>query len=189
MSWFNQLPIIRYLSWIKHKWQLSKSANGLMIGLNSFAKNTKFGKNNRIGKNTNLNYCSLGDYSYVEKNSDLNFCSIGKFTSIGPNFKVGQGIHPTNFLSTHPNFYSKLPHVINPFSNIQRFQENRNTIIGNDVWIGANVLVNDGINIGNGAIIGAGAVVIKDVAPFSIVGGVPAKTLKKDLMKNLLREF
>lgn len=63
------------------------------------------------------------------------------------------------------------------------------TLIGHDVWVGANVIIMDGVEIGTGAIIAAGAVVTKNVSPYEIVGGVPAKQLRKDLMKLLYHNY
>jgi len=136
------------------------------------------------GKYTNVMYpcdifnVNLGDYSYIAKNSSISNTNIGKFCSIGPNFCCGLGIHPINGISTAPMFYST--HCQNGFSlcDKNKISESKQIVIGHDVFIGANVTVLDGIIIGNGAIIGAGAVVTKDVLPYAIVTGVPAKILR-----------
>lgn len=104
--------------------------------------------------------------------------SIGLFCSIVKNVSIGTGDHPTNFISTSPFFYSRN----NPFKtkiiDADYFNELREVVIGNDVWIGTNAVIKNGIKIGDGAIIGANAIVAKDVNPYSIVVGAPAKELK-----------
>ena len=113
-----------------------------------------------------LQHVELGDYSYFAMNAHAANVKIGKFCSIGPNFCCGLGIHPTNGISTSPYFYRG------------KTEEYKHTTIGNDVFIGANVTVLDGVVIGDGAVIGAGAVVTKDIPPYAIAVGVPAKVAK-----------
>lgn len=138
-----------------------------------------------------LDYCrlfntSIDKYSYVSPFSILIDCEIGKYTSIGPGCRIGLGVHPIDQVSTSPYFYND--HVFkkrnpNDFTVV---------IIGHDVWIGANALIMGGVNIGDGAVIGAGAVVTKDVEPYSVVVGVPAKEVKKrfdsKVIENILKE-
>jgi acetyltransferase-like isoleucine patch superfamily enzyme len=117
----------------------------------------------------------LGDYSYIAKNCSISHCSIGKFCSIGPNFCCGMGIHPTNGISTSPMFYSTARQNGLTMCSENKIAESKKTIIGNDVFIGANVTVLDGVRIEDGAVIGAGAVVTKDVPPYAVAVGVPAE--------------
>jgi acetyltransferase-like isoleucine patch superfamily enzyme len=119
----------------------------------------------------------IDDYSYVARNSNIFNCDIGKYCSVGPNVTVGYGDHPINFVSTSPVFYqSNSAFDLKPEKD--RFIGNDKVTIGNDVWIGANVYVKNGVSIADGAVIGSGAVVTKNVEPYSIVGGVPAKFIR-----------
>jgi acetyltransferase-like isoleucine patch superfamily enzyme len=121
----------------------------------------------------------LGKFTYVSASSVLNNVSVGAFTSIGPSCKIGLGIHPTDkFVSTSPIFYSTKNMFKTKFTAVNSFDEYNRIEIGNDVWIGANVIIKDGVRIGDGAIIAAGAVVTKDVSPYEIIGGIPAKHIR-----------
>lgn len=147
-----------------------------LVGDNSIV-NTCFGVFNFV-LNSSLTNVKLGDFSYIAGNGRVRDCKIGKFCSIGPNVLIGLGEHPTDFVSSHPIFYSKRSHRGITFSKKDHFKEYKTTIIGNDVWIGANVIIKGGVNIGNGAIIASGAIVTNNVPSYAIVGGVPAKILK-----------
>lgn len=118
----------------------------------------------------------IGEYSYVSgPNSFICSGQIGKFCSIARGVTIGMGNHNYNWVTTHPIMVDKKYNFIE--EDIEQPQKNE-TIIGNDVWIGVNALVMRGIKIGNGAVIAAGSVVTKDVEPYSIVGGNPAKFIK-----------
>ncbi|WCE29858.1 CatB-related O-acetyltransferase [Vibrio sp. SCSIO 43137] len=104
--------------------------------------------------------------------------SIGAFCNISADNVTLAGNHPTSTVSTNTFTYSKKIGFVNENKDISTITNNEKIIIGNDVWIGSNVILLPGINIGDGAIIAAGAVVTKDVPPYAIVGGVPAKIIK-----------
>lgn len=140
--------------------------------------NTTMGHCTKVYPPFYLHDVRLGDYSYIAKNGNISHCSIGKFCSIGPNFCCGLGIHPTNGIATAPMFYSTAKQNGMTLSNENKVEESRQTIIGNDVFIGANVTVLDGVHIADGAVIGAGAVVVDDIPPYAIAVGVPAKVVK-----------
>lgn len=132
----------------------------------------------RIWHDSHLSNVSFGLHSYCASGCRIRLCRIGRYCSIGPEVRIGLGTHPANLISTYPGFYSRIRHSAN-FHLDPGIQERAETIIGNDVWIGANVIIPGGVTIGDGAVVGSGAVVTKDVEAYMIVGGVPAKPIRK----------
>ena len=143
--------------------------------------NVRMGKNVAILTGVHLKQVSLGNFSYVSNNSCLVNVTIGNFCSIGPYVQVGLAPHPSRiFVSTYPAFYSNCNEGC-PLSFLEdkTFDDSvPKTCIGNDVWIGSNAIIPGGIDIGTGAIVAAGSVVMKDVPPYAVVGGNPAKVIR-----------
>ena len=134
---------------------------------------------NVIGDNTKFRG-SIGYGSYI-----CNDCSIignvGRFTSIAAEVKNAQGVHPitTPYATTSPMFFSLKKQAGITFAKEQLFDEMKSPIqIGNDCWIGQRAFFVGGLTVGDGAVVLAGAIVTKDVPPYAVVGGVPAKVLK-----------
>lgn len=132
--------------------------------------------------NVSVNNCDIhganyfGFASYINSGFMRSYVQVGRYCSIGRNVSLGLGSHNLRSLSTSPFFEEQVgPGELRLASHDPK----RRIIIGNDVWIGDNVLVNSGVTIGNGAIIAAGAVVGKDVGDYEIVGGVPAKLIRR----------
>lgn len=121
---------------------------------------------------------SIGAFSYLNPGSWLVHTKIGKFCSIGHNCYIGLPSHSLSMLSTSPIFTESNNGTGFLWTKEDLVEPYKKTYIGNDVWIGEHVLIKGGITVGNGAVIGAGAVVTKDVPPYAIVGGVPAKIIR-----------
>ena len=145
------------------------------------------GGRNGFGKNSAIVSSSIGYGSYIAEGTRISKTAIGKYCSIGPNVNCIFGKHPSStYVSTHPSFFALKTPVGFTYANQQYFEEfapshngKHSITIGNDVWIGANVSLMDGIKIGDGAIVAANALVTKNVDPYTIVGGIPAKLIKK----------
>lgn len=132
----------------------------------------------RIDERSRLVMTAMGRHSYCCGNCFFAFATIGRFCSIGNEVIIGTWKHPTHLVSTFPGFYSRNTFTAN-FRRDEDIQEIQQVTIGNDVWIGHRATLLGGITVGDGAIIAAGAVVTKDVEPYSIVAGVPARTVRK----------
>ena len=132
-----------------------------------------------LGPQTKLTNCEVGRYTYFAGYSTLSLCRIGAFCSLGPHLEASFGRHPTHYVSAYPSFYSAHSAGRADFGVVTDFAEHLPITIGNDVWIGAHCLLMDGVTIGDGALIAAGAVVTKNVAPYTLVGGVPARVIRQ----------
>jgi len=146
--------------------------------------------NNYLSQGSKVIESHLGQFSYVNYGSVVNQTTVGKYTCIGPQALIGGlGIHPTTRLSTHRMFYNGNNPCWSGYASGNPFVENKRTIIGNDVWIGARVIVLDGVTIGDGAIVASGSIVTKNVENYSIVGGVPAKHIKYRLSSDAVAKI
>jgi acetyltransferase-like isoleucine patch superfamily enzyme len=134
-------------------------------------------KKSAILSGTRFYNSSIGDYSYIARNCFITKTDIGKYCSISDNCVIGFAAHPLDWVSTSSVFHAG-GNVLKKNFSLHPFKSMRQTVVQNDVWIGLNAIIADGIVIGNGAVIAAGAVVTRDVPPYAIVGGVPAKLIR-----------
>ena len=157
----------------------------------SYVKGTTLGGRNYLGKNTVLKNCTLGFGSYVNNNGDLTDADIGRYTSIGANVSTVIGKHPLNTqVAMHPAFTLAEKMFGYTYTEKTVFDASQErTQIGNDVWIGNNVLIMGGVKIGDGAVIGTGSIVTKDIEPYSINAGVPAKIKRYRFEKEQIQKL
>lgn len=166
----------------------SKINGDISVGNDTNIVNCQLGKNISINRRCYINDSLIGDYTYLGINTTVNYSKIGKFCSIARNVDIGGFNHDYKKVSTLPNFRFK--QLLNGGGKLVIKEHHEELCeVGNDVWIaaGANILHN--VKIGDGAVIGAGAVVTKDVEPYSIVAGIPAKHIKYRFDKKYIEEL
>lgn len=143
----------------------------------SAIRGSKIHKKASIGNGAQIVNCTIDRYTYIYGSSVV-FADVGAFCSIAAGTTIGGGMHPTDWVSTSPVFY-RGGNVLKTNFSQNKFEEFAHTTIGNDVWIGSKCLIKGGVTIGDGAIIGMGSVVTKDVPPYEIWAGNPAKCIRK----------
>lgn len=169
------------------KRKISKQKTVRFMIHTGFDDNTEFEGENYIGENNYLQNVKLGYGGIIQSNSTLKNALVGRYACVGPGAKLVSGQHPTSkFVSVHQAFFSKTPITGESYVNSQKYEEAKyvgnskyQIVIGADTWIGANVTFMEGVTIGDGAVVATGSVVVKDVEPYTIVGGVPAKVIRK----------
>lgn len=120
----------------------------------------------------------IGKYSYVGRNTFMTNVTVGNFCSIAGNCNIGGTGHPLNWVSTSSVFH-KWDNILRKNFSRHEYEIFQETTIGSDVWIATNAMLKAGITVGTGAVIGMGAVVTKDVGPYEVWGGNPARCIKK----------
>lgn len=138
------------------------------------------GRYTEIDEGCIVSECEIGDYSYLVRQAEAWCVKIGKFVNIASHVRINATNHPMWRATQHHFTYRAGDYFDGAENDAEFFQWRRDhqVIIGHDVWIGHGATIMPGVIIGNGAVIGAGAVVTKDVEPYSVVGGVPAKLIK-----------
>lgn len=143
-------------------------------------KSCRLGRYAAIGERVILREVTVGDFTYFERHAEAIYTAFGKFCSIAANSRINALEHPLERATTHkvsyrPNEYFRYLGVDTGFLERRRAKK---VTIGNDVWIGHGAVVMPGVKIGDGAVVGANAVVTRDVAPYQVVAGVPARPLR-----------
>jgi acetyltransferase-like isoleucine patch superfamily enzyme len=174
-------PFTQWCKWVLFAlWQqFLHRKQHLLIRYGAHFSNVRFGRFNTLYDRAFLTDVVIDDYSYVGRDNVVACADIGKFTCLAPEVIVGMPNHPSRgFISAHPAFYSTARQAQITFVENDLFEEFKRVTIGHDVWIGTRAIVMGGVTIGNGAIVGAGAVVTKDVPPYAVVAGIPARVLR-----------
>ncbi|WP_320128736.1 CatB-related O-acetyltransferase [uncultured Sphaerochaeta sp.] len=138
---------------------------------------SKIANSAKINAGANIVRTTIGKYSYIGNSTSIVNTQIGNFCSIAGGCIIGGASHPIDWVSTSPVFLSGRNCMLKHFSSHQ-FNPYENTTIGNDVWIGSNCLIKSGVSISDGVIIGMGSVVTKNIGPYEIWAGNPAKLIR-----------
>ncbi len=143
------------------------------------SSNNSIDKTVAVYRGAKIKGAVIGAHTYISANTDIENAEIGKFCSVADHCRIGMAKHEMNSLSTSPIFNLAVNATQSSWTD-HTYSENvdERAYIGNDVWIGSHAMVLGGVKVGDGAVIGAGAVVTKDVPPYAIVGGVPARIIK-----------
>lgn len=150
--------------------------------------NSEIHKTSKIESGSQIVNTKINKHSFCGYDCQIINATIGSFCSIANNVIIGGAMHPISWVSTSPVFYEGRDSVKKKYSTHKR-ESDKQTIIGHDVWIGQNAMIKQGISIGTGTVVGMGSIVTKDVAPYSIVAGNPAKLIRKRFDDGIIEEL
>ena len=152
-----------------------------VIDKTALVRESVFGRYTEVGARTKVVETSMGDYSYIVNDGDVIYTTIGKFCSIAAQVRINPGNHPMWRASQSHFSYRASAYFEgeNDEASFFDWRRSHHVKIGHDVWIGHGVTVLAGVTVGDGAVLAAGAVVARDVAPYTIMGGVPARMIKE----------
>lgn len=158
--------------------------------LSSIDSGSRIHPNARINRFVKVRDSSIGRYSYVGSQSRVVNADVGSFCSISWDCMIGVESHPSNLISTSPIFFERYNGTGSSWLHEDiAFEPTPRTSIGSDVWIGAGSIVLAGVSVGHGAVIGAGSIVTKDVLPYAVVAGVPARQLRLRFSEDVIRKL
>ena len=152
----------------------SELGEHVILGQDSFVRDSILGDHVQLNRRNIIEESSIGSYSYTGPNAVIKVADIGRFCCLSWNVSITGNLHDPSHVSCHP--FTRL----SSFGFVKENQQldKQRIVIGNDVWIGANACVLPGVTVGDGAVIGAGSVVTRDVPPYAVAAGCPAKVIK-----------
>ncbi|MEO1312664.1 MAG: DapH/DapD/GlmU-related protein [Pseudomonadota bacterium] len=157
------------------------SADGPTIHPDCKITESRFGAYTEVGLGSIIGHSEIGDYSYCDRYADIANARIGKFANIASFARIGPTDHPMERASLHHFLYRSAAYWDDAADDPAFFAQrhSRLTHIGHDTWIGHNAIIRPEVTIGDGAVVAAGAIVTRDVAPYTIVTGIPAKPMRR----------
>lgn len=158
------------------------------ISLRAWVVDSNIHQSAQIQSKCKVRYSAIDKYTYIGTNASVVHAKIGSFCSIAAGVAIGGGGHNMDAVSTSPIFSEGINIFGKNIANIN-YLPYKKTTIGNDVWIANRAIVLQGVNIGNGAVVGAGSVVTKDVPPYAIVAGNPAKVIRYRFSNDVIQSL
>lgn len=156
------------------------SAEGPVLHPRAEVAESRLGRYTEVGEGARLLHVEMGDYSYCERFCDIAHAQIGRFANIAAFARIGPTDHPLGTASLHHFLYRSSRYWEGEEDDHAFFEHRRSRTarIGHDTWIGHAAVVKPEVTVGDGAVVAAGAVVTRDVDPYVIVAGVPARPLR-----------
>jgi phosphonate metabolism protein (transferase hexapeptide repeat family) len=141
---------------------------------------SRFGRYVEIGRGSRISHSEIGDYSYCDRYADIANATVGKFANIASFVRIGATDHPMDRASLHHFLYRSADYWVDAADDAAFFARRRarRAAIGHDTWIGHGAMIRPEVTVGHGAVVAAGAVVTRDVAPYTLVAGVPARPMR-----------
>jgi phosphonate metabolism protein (transferase hexapeptide repeat family) len=166
---------------------MTKLSETPLIHPTAVVSDTTLGRYTEIAENCRISEAEIDDYSYIMEGGSVWCATIGKFVNIAASVRINATNHPMwratmhHFTYRASDYWPDADHEADFFA----WRREHRVTIGHDVWIGHGSTILPGVTIGNGAVVGSGAVVTKDVAPYTIVGGVAAKVIRERFPQNI----